>query len=256
MAVIGGQFGYKLLRTLSSTNLTTHGQTSEDYYSDFEQSGQQLIDYFGEGLRERIKDKTVIDFGCGPGFEAVQLSLMGAGKVIGIDIQEKLLGHARTLATKESVSDRCSFSTETDELADIVMSKDAFEHFDDPAYILELMSSLLKPGGHIEIAFGPTWLHPFGGHLFSVFPWAHLIFSEESLIRWRSDFKTDGATKFSEVVGGLNQITIKQFEQIVAKSSCKIESLDTIPIRKVSLFKRKVFREFGSSIVCCRLVKK
>ncbi len=256
MTIIGGQLGYKLLRRISAKHLTTHEQSSEDYYQDFERAGQQLTDYFGDKLRERVKDKTVIDFGCGPGFEAIHLSQMGAGKVIGVDIQEKLLGHARDLAAKKSVSDRCTFTTNTDELADVVMSKDAFEHFDDPASILELMADLLKPDGHIEIAFGPIWLHPYGGHLFSVFPWAHLIFTEEALIRWRADFKTDGATKFSEVTGGLNQITIKKFEKIVANSSCKIEWLDTIPIRKLSIFKHKWLREFGSSIVCCRLVKK
>jgi hypothetical protein len=55
-----------------------------------------------------------------------------------------------------------------------------------------------------------------GGHLFSVFPWAHLIFSEQALIRWRSDFKSDGATRFSEVAGGLNQMTIRRFERLIA----------------------------------------
>jgi len=32
------------------------------------------------------------------------------------------------------------------------------------------------------------------------------------LIRWRSDFKTDGVTCFSDVAGGLDQITIRRFE--------------------------------------------
>ncbi len=70
------------------------------------------------------------------------------------------------------------------------------------------MASLLKPSGFALVEFGYTWFHPYGGHLFSVFPWAHLIFTEKSLIRWRSDFKTDGATRFQEVAGGLNQMTI------------------------------------------------
>jgi hypothetical protein len=58
------------------------------------------------------------------------------------------------------------------------------------------MRRMIKPDGCVIAAFGPTWFHPLGGHLFSVFPWAHLIFTERALIRWRSDFKTDGATRF------------------------------------------------------------
>ncbi len=52
------------------------------------------------------------------------------------------------------------------------------------------MNTLLQPAGEVLVSFGPTWYHPLGGHLFSVFPWAHLIFSEKALIRWRSTFKT------------------------------------------------------------------
>ena len=69
--------------------------------------------------------------------------------------------------------------------------------------------------GEIWISFAWSWYHPYGGHLFSIFPWAHLVFSEECLIRWRANFKDDGATRFSEVSGGLNQITIAQFEKLI-----------------------------------------
>jgi hypothetical protein len=51
------------------------------------------------------------------------------------------------------------------------------------------MQARLNPGGEVAASFGPTWYHPLGAHLFGVFPWAHLISSEEALIRWRSDFR-------------------------------------------------------------------
>jgi len=254
VAIIGGVFAYKILQVIGIRDLSS--SSADTYYADFEESKEKLEQFFGKDLSDRIKDKTVIDFGCGPGHDTIQLAKMGASKVIGIDIQERLLSIGREVAEKNSVDDRCTFTTNTDELADIVICKDAFEHFDDPAYVLDLMTDLLKPDGHIEISFGPTWFHPYGGHLFSVFPWAHLLFTEKALIRWRADFKSDGATKFSEIEGGLNQITIRMFEQIVDESSCRIEWLETVPIRGVSLFKSKLFREFGSSIVRCKLVKK
>ena len=108
----------------------------------------------------------------------------------------------------------------------------------------------------IIMSFGPTWYHPMGGHLFSVFPWAHLLFSEASLIAWRSDFKSDGARFFHEVEGGLNQMTIKRFEKIVKHSGLKIESLDLVPIRPLRwLSKFPGTREFTTSLVRCVLVK-
>jgi hypothetical protein len=106
------------------------------------------------------------------------------------------------------------------------------------------------------VSFGPTWLHPLGGHLFSVFPWAHLIFSEKALIRWRSTFKTDGATRFSEVAGGLNQMTIAKFEDLVANSPLQFAGFELVPIKKLRPFHNRLTREFTTAIVRCRLVKR
>lgn len=247
---------YRLLRAISPHKHTDYQQSSASYYNEFVEAQAHLFEYFGDDFSERVKNKVVMDFGCGPGYEAIHIAHMGAAKVIGVDIQEKLLKHARELAISESITERCEFHTETEELADLVISKDAFEHFENPAQMLELMAQHLKPNGEIEIVFGPTWLHPYGGHLFSIFPWSHLIFSEAALIRWRADFKFDGASKFSEVAGGLNQMTIKEFETIVANSSCELISLDTVPIKKLKFLKLNMFREIGSSLVRCRLIKK
>ena len=127
--------------------------------------------------------------------------------------QTTLLEKARARAEKAGVADRCRFVTPADQPADVVTSFDAFEHFDQPEKILLAMHALLKPGGKLIASFGPTWYHPLGGHLVSVFPWAPLVFTEAALIAWRADFKDDGATKLSEVAGGFNQMTIARFER-------------------------------------------
>ena len=118
------------------------------------------------------------------------------------------------------------------------------------------MDTLLKPSGEVLVSFGPTWYHPLGGHGFSVFPWAHLLFSEKALIRWRSTFKTDGATRFSEVAGGLNQMSIAKFEKFVADSPFRFATLEPVPIKKLQAFHNRCTREFTSAIVRCRLVKR
>jgi hypothetical protein len=129
-------------------------------------------------------------------------------------------------------------------------------HFADPAGILRITNTLLPPTGEVLVSFGTTWYHPWGGHLFSVFPWAHLIFSEKALIRWRSAFRTDGATRFSEVAGGLNQMTIAKFEELIAGSPLRFASLELVPITKLRRFHNRLTREFTTAIVRCRLVKR
>ena len=216
----------------------------------------KLAIQLGDDIFTRIAGKVVVDFGCGEGADAVELAGKGAKRVIGIDNREEILQTARQKAISAGVQDNCVFATSTNELADVVISMDAFEHFADPAEILRIMNTLLQPAGEAFVSFGPTWYHPLGGHLFSVFPWAHLIFSEKALIGWRSTFKTDGATRFSEVAGGLNQMTIAKFEQLVAGSPLKCAALELVPIKKLRRFHNRFTREFTIAVVRCRLVNR
>ena len=247
MGIVGGNFGYKLLRRISAG-----GRDPE--YSDSDAIERSKLEHlFGAGIFSAIEEKTVIDFGCGDGAEAVELARSGAKRVIGIDIRESVLEKARKTAQLAGVADRCKFSTATEEKADVIVSCDAFEHFDDPGKILEIMSSLLLPAGEVWVSFGPTWYHPYGGHLFSVFPWAHLLFTEKSLIRWRSDFKSDGARSFGEVEGGLNQMTIRRFRKIVAASSLRLDEFEPVPIRGLNFLTNPITREFFTAVVRCKL---
>jgi SAM-dependent methyltransferase len=216
----------------------------------------KLAVLMGDVFFPKIAGKVVIDFGCGEGADAVEMAGRGAKRVIGIDIREDVLQAARQKAVSACVQNTCLFVSSTTEIADIVVSVDAFEHFADPAGILRIMSSLLQPAGEVLISFGPTWHHPLGGHLFSVFPWAHLIFSEKALIRWRSTFKTDGATRFSEVAGGLNQMTISKFEELIAGSPLQFAGLELVPIKKLRHFHNRFTREFTTAVVRCRLVRR
>jgi len=240
---------YRILKRISPGG---PDRCSESIYED----KSKLAVLMGDEFFTKIAGKIVIDFGCGEGTEAVEMARRGAKRVIGIDIREDVLQAGRQRAVSTGVQNTCFFALSTSELADIVVSVDAFEHFADPAEILRIMTTLLQPAGEVLVSFGPTWYHPLGGHLFSVFPWAHLIFSEKALIRWRSTFKADGATRFSEVAGGLNQMTIKKFEELIAGSPLKFASLELVPIKKLRRFHNRLTREFTTAIVRCRLVKR
>lgn len=207
----------------------------------------------GDEFLSDLRNKVVIDFGCGEGEQALEIAAAGARKVIGVDIREAVLGRARQRSRQAGLDHVVEFATAPAEQADLIVSLDSFEHFADPADILRIMSRQLTKTGSVLVSFGPTWYHPLGGHLFSVFPWAHLIFSERALIRWRQDLRSDGATKFEEVEGGLNQMTIRRFERIVRDSDFRLAALEAVPIRRLSLFHNSLTREFTTAIVRCRL---
>jgi SAM-dependent methyltransferase len=247
LGIIGGELGYRLLRRISPRG--GEGGCDGSVY----EGRSKLEVLLGPGVWDELRGRVVIDFGCGEGAEAVEVARRGAARVVGVDVRENALRVARERAERAGVADRCRFTTKTDEPADVVLSVDAFEHFDDPAGVLRVMRGMLKPSGRVVAVFGPTWYHPLGGHLFSVFPWAHLLFTERALIRWRSDFKTDGATRFGEVEGGLNQMTIRRFERIVAASDFEAESIEPVPIRRLARLANPLTREFTTAVVRARL---
>ena len=206
----------------------------------------------GRSIWDEIAGRTVLDFGCGPGVEAVEMAERGATRVIGIDICEKWLTEAKARVDEAGVADRCTIERTWNDPVDMIVCIDCFEHFSDPLGILRHMRALLKPGGRVLISFGPPWGHPLGGHLYSIFPFSHLVFPDSALVRWRSTIKTDGARTVLE--SGLNKMTVRRFERLIARSPFTFETFEVVPIRKLRRIANRLTREFTTSIVRCRLV--
>jgi SAM-dependent methyltransferase len=246
---VGTQMQYKLLRWIAREE--PHHMSGAAY-----KNRSKVKVALGDRALEELRGKVVIDFGCGEGNEAIELVRLGVARVIGIDVRPRALEHARENAARAGVARLCEFRLATDQRADAIISIDSFEHFADPPAVLQKMSELLKPKGAVFASFGPTWYHPLGGHLFSVFPWAHLLFSEAALIRWRADIRSDGARRFAEVEGGLNRLTIRGFLKIISESLFIIETLELIPIRKLTRFHNRFTREFTTAMVRCKMTKK
>lgn len=247
--IIGGSLGYHFLRWISRR------VAWQDHCSGAAYQGRSKLEVlFGPSIWTHVSGKTVLDFGCGSGEQTIEMARHGAKKAVGIDIRESVLAQARRAAQEAGMPDRCVFLTRPGEPVDVILSLDAFEHYADPAAVLGTMRRLLRDDGRVFISFGPPWMHPYGGHQFSVFPWAHLLFTERALIRWRSDIESDGATRFSEVKGGLNQMTIRRFEKLLAASDFEIDSFEAVPIRRLRWFWSRWTREFFTSVVRCVLV--
>ena len=244
--IIGGEIGYRILKRV--------GKKVFDEVPLAYRGVSKLDKLLGDRFWEDIADKLVIDFGCGHGNDAIEMAKRGAKRVIGIDNRPEVLNVARASAKENCVESQCTFVTDTNERADVITSIDAFEHFQNPSEVLQIMRSRIKDDGKVIAVFGPTWYHPLGGHLFSVFPFAHLIFTERSLIRWRSDFKSDGATRIEEVSGGLNRMTISRFEKLISESDFCFSRLELVPIRRLRRIAGRWTREFTTSVVRCELV--
>jgi SAM-dependent methyltransferase len=247
--LIGGKLGVLLLNRASRNGTVGYPDVATAYVGK-----SKLEVLMGPRVWDEIRGRTVLDFGCGPGDEAVEVAERGALRVIGLDLREKWLEMARQHAQARGVEDKCLFATEYDGEVDTIISLDSFEHFADPADILERMARLLKPGGKVLVSFGPTWYHPLGGHFFSVFAWAHLLFTERALIRWRSIYKGEGARTLEEA--GLNKMTIRRFRRLVLESPFTFESFEAVPIRRLARFHNALTREFTTAIVRCVLVKR
>jgi SAM-dependent methyltransferase len=248
MHIVGGNLGVQLLNWASRNG--TVGYPEGTAYA----GKSKLESLIGPGVWDEIRGKTVLDFGCGTGAEAVEAAECGAVKVIGLELRKTWLRIAREHAEARGVSGKCIFANQYDEQVDTIISLDSFEHFADPADILRRMADLLKPEGKVLVSFGPTWYHPLGGHFFSVFPWSHVLFSERALIRWRSLYKTDGARNLKEA--GLNKMTVRRFRRLVDESPFRFASFEAVPIRRLARVHNALTREFTSAIVRCVLVKR
>jgi 2-polyprenyl-3-methyl-5-hydroxy-6-metoxy-1,4-benzoquinol methylase len=180
-----------------------------------------------------VSGKTVLDVGCGAGYLCVEAARRGATRVVGVDIAEHWLALGRVhLETHDDVKQRVSlrpYAGNPSELAaeqfDVVLSKDSFEHYGaDPSTptaegMVEAMAGLLRPGGRLAIGFAPLWKAPYGGHIDSWLPWAHLIFPEgiifDEFRRVRPPGKT--ARTFEEGVR-VNRMTLARFTDMMNRS--------------------------------------
>lgn len=217
-------------------------------------------------LLDQIRNKAVLDYGCGPGFQAVAMACEGAKSVVGVDINQKWLERARALAAENKCEDRVSFSeaasfladTSNREKFDVTLCCGSFEHFADSAKELANMKSMTRRGGKILITFAEPWLSPHGSHMdnFCRLPYLNVFFSEKTVMAVRSRFKDDGATRYEDILSGLNKMTLARFERIIRDSGLRVEYQNYFATKNLPVVKNIPYlREFLVSAVTCILVK-
>ncbi|HUF43963.1 MAG TPA: methyltransferase domain-containing protein [Aestuariivirgaceae bacterium] len=147
--------------------------TEADGQPRHEEYSKALIDFlevlWGEGYLSpggaaevaRVLDnldlagKSVLDIGCGSGGIALSLAAdYGAARVVGIDVEQSVLGRTRARAAARGLSDKVIFQkVEPGPLPfpegcfDFVFSKDAIVHVPDKTAVFADVYRVLKPSG-------------------------------------------------------------------------------------------------------------
>jgi len=100
-----------------------------------------------------VKDKKVLDLGCGDGTYAFKLKELGAKFVVGIDITEEQIKIAVSKITKED-KDKISFVVADgkrlpfgDKIFDTVFSNFVIHYFSDFSLVFKEIERVLLPGG-------------------------------------------------------------------------------------------------------------
>lgn len=101
-----------------------------------------------------LKDKTVLDVGCGGGILSESMAVKGAN-VTGIDLGEKALKVAQlhSLESGEKVDYQLiaveDLVKSHEASYDVVTCLEMLEHVPDPASVVAACAKLVKPGGHV-----------------------------------------------------------------------------------------------------------
>lgn len=107
-------------------------------------------------IREQVdlRNKTVVDIGCGGGILSESMALAGAS-VTGIDMAPAPLKVARLHQAETGVDVNYEQSTAEDLAAaragdfDVVTCLEMLEHVPDPSAVIRCCAQLVKPGGHV-----------------------------------------------------------------------------------------------------------
>ncbi|MGQ9725401.1 MAG: bifunctional 2-polyprenyl-6-hydroxyphenol methylase/3-demethylubiquinol 3-O-methyltransferase UbiG [Tepidimonas sp.] len=108
-----------------------------------------------EGLTGPLRDRAVLDVGCGGGILAEAMARQGA-RVLGIDLAEKALKVAQLHAIEQAVQGLNYRLASAEQLAaeqpgqyDVVTCMEMLEHVPDPASVVAACATLVKPGGWV-----------------------------------------------------------------------------------------------------------
>lgn len=217
-----------------------HRQASPETLKPIADCRRTYENAFGTDLWSLVRDRTVLDAGCGEGSYALALAASGSRYVVGVDILNRF-HHARDAGNTHGYRNLAFVNGPihafTAGAFDVVISHDSFEHLEDPDTALADMVRITRPGGHILIKFGPAWCSPWGRHMSGTIrrdrPWVHLLVPEKIVMRCHSVYHNEPTLleKYAQLRGGLNKMTVRLFARILkCQRGIVVESIEVLPL--------------------------
>ncbi len=174
---------------------------------------------------------TILDVGCGHGSLVVDMAAAGAQRVVGLDLNARLIDFATTYVNsrRPDLSGRVAFHCVDLEdydggNFDLIVSKDSFEHILDLGGMLAAMRSRLRPGGRVYAGFGPLYHSPFGDHDAVrppvPVPWVHLMLGDRRVLARVNRRRRQKVSSIQDL--GLNQLALSDYKRLFADSGLKV----------------------------------
>jgi ubiquinone/menaquinone biosynthesis C-methylase UbiE len=240
---------------------------SEEYNIKY---GYKLFDEkVCNGIGFPVRNKKIVEIGCGHGGISIFMALNGAFEVIGIDINKRDLSIASNLKArfeKEFLNKVLPVTflemnayemTLPESHFDYVIADNVFEHFMEPKMVLEQSFKILKPGGKLIVPrFSSIW-SKYALHLKNglKMPWANLFFSERTICKVMIKLIEENPHLKEIYAGYINKPTkvrdLRRYNDLntITYSSFKKMAIDVG-------FEIEQFQVFGSPRIISGLIRK
>ena len=155
----------------------------------------------------------VLEVGCGDGMTGFAFSSCGQNVTL-VDNKDWRDERAKGLNfLKANMNSRLPLENES---FDLVISYNAFEHFNDPVNAFNEIFRVCKKSGMMYFNFGPLYSSPWGLHAYRtiLMPYAQFLFSKQFLQRKFKDLKICDLGKEREALQPLNEWKVEQFKSL------------------------------------------
>jgi SAM-dependent methyltransferase len=148
---------------------------------------------FDERFDFDLRDKAVLEIGCGFGGYGLHALSKGASFYHGIDISSLRIREARNLLASQTDAtnfrllegDSRKLDTVESESVDLVVCDAVLEHIQGIELVFQEVARVLKSGGRAFFSTSPIWRTWNGGHIirYMPVPWGHLIIPDGWIFR-------------------------------------------------------------------------
>lgn len=195
-----------------------------------------------------VKDKIVLEFGCGEGYGAKLLSEFAA-RVVGIDYSKDAINSAKKNYASHNIEFICrkAESTKIDkEKFDVICSFQVIEHIAKPNKFLLEVKRLLKPGGIFLLST------PNKKASLIIHPYHFREYTKEELAALIKNFFAD-----AEIYGLQYSQKAGKFRDMRRKGSQGLLSVDPLKVHMLlpKFFRQKIF-DFFSAVLSEKIYSK